>query len=75
MAVSRQAHECAEFLADDGAALGRRLADFKVTSEVHAMPEGQHSFIRARARGAGRVPEADRVIQQLGRWLRRHLGN
>ncbi|WP_405813317.1 alpha/beta hydrolase [Streptomyces sp. NBC_01390] len=60
-----------ETLADDGADLGRRLADFKVTSEVHAMPEGQHSFIL----GAGRVPEVDQAVQQMGQWLRRHLGN
>ncbi|MGW7284999.1 alpha/beta hydrolase [Streptomyces sp. NPDC054847] len=59
-----------ETLADDGAELGRRLADFKVTSEVHPMPEGQHSFIL----GAGRVPEVDQAIQRMGRWLRRHLG-
>ncbi|MEU7721452.1 alpha/beta hydrolase [Streptomyces tibetensis] len=59
-----------ETLADDGAELGRRLADFKVTSEVHPMPEGQHSFIL----GAGRVPEVDQAIQQMGQWLRKHLG-
>jgi epsilon-lactone hydrolase len=59
-----------ETLADDGAQLARRLADFKVTSEVHPLPEGQHSFIL----GAGRVPEVDRAIQQMGQWLRRHLG-
>jgi acetyl esterase/lipase len=54
----------------DGAQLGRRLADFKVTSEVHPMPEGQHSFVL----GAGRVPEVDQAIQQMGQWLREHLG-
>jgi acetyl esterase/lipase len=59
-----------ETLADDGAELGRRLAEFKVTSEVHPMPEGQHSFIL----GAGRVPETDQAIQQMGQWLRKHLG-
>jgi acetyl esterase/lipase len=59
-----------ETLADDGAQLGRRLADFKVTSEVHPMPEGQHSFVL----GAGRVPEVDQAIEQMGQWLRRHLG-
>ncbi|MFB4304732.1 alpha/beta hydrolase [Actinomadura sp. GTD37] len=59
-----------ETLADDGARLGRLLADFKVTSEVHPMPEGQHSFIL----GAGRVPEVDQSIRQMGQWLRRHLG-
>ncbi|MFC4469596.1 hypothetical protein ACFPH6_34700 [Streptomyces xiangluensis] len=50
--------------------LGRHLADFKVTSEVHPMPEGQHSFVL----GAGRVPEVDQAIQQMGQWLRKHLG-
>ncbi|WP_406396656.1 alpha/beta hydrolase [Streptomyces sp. NBC_00882] len=57
-------------LADDGAERGRRLADFKVTSEVHPMPEGQHSFVL----GAGRVPEVDQAIRQRGQWLREHLG-
>lgn len=42
----------------------------EVTSEVHPLPEGQHSFVL----GAGRVPEVDRAIQQMGQWLRRHLG-
>jgi epsilon-lactone hydrolase len=59
-----------ETLAGDGADFGRRLADFKIASEVHPMPEGQHSFILA----AGRVPEVDQAIQQMGQWLRRHLG-
>ena len=59
-----------ETLADDGAQLGRRLADFKVTTEVHSLPEGQHSFVL----GAGRVPEVDQAIGQMGQWLRKHLG-
>ncbi|HEX6355236.1 alpha/beta hydrolase [Actinophytocola sp.] len=59
-----------ETLAGEGAEFGRRLADFEVTSEVHPLPEGQHSFILA----AGRVPEVDQAIQQMGQWLRRHLG-
>ncbi|MDX3453302.1 alpha/beta hydrolase [Streptomyces sp. ME02-8801-2C] len=59
-----------ETLAGDGAALADRLTEFKVTSEVHPMPEGQHSFIL----GAGRVPEVDQAIEQMGQWLRRHLG-
>ncbi|MFG2953621.1 alpha/beta hydrolase [Streptomyces sp. NPDC048291] len=59
-----------ETLADDGAELGRRLADHKVTSQVHSVPEGQHSFVL----GAGRVPEVDEAIGQMGQWLRRHLG-
>jgi acetyl esterase/lipase len=59
-----------ETLAGEDAELGRRLADFKVTSEVHPMPEGQHTFILS----AGRVPETDQAIEQIGQWLRRHLG-
>ncbi|MFD5537738.1 alpha/beta hydrolase [Streptomyces sp. NPDC127079] len=59
-----------ETLAEDGAQLAQRLADFKVTTEVHPMPEGQHSFVL----GAGRVPEVDHAIQQMGSWLRTHLG-
>ncbi|MEV5850454.1 alpha/beta hydrolase [Streptomyces sp. NPDC051985] len=59
-----------ELLASPAAEFGRRLADFKVTSEVHMMPEGQHSFILA----AGRVPEVDQAITQMGQWLKHHLG-
>jgi len=59
-----------ETLAGEGAEFGRRLAEFKVTSEVHPMAEGQHSFILA----AGRVPEVDQAIDQMGQWLRHHLG-
>nr|WP_311774732.1 alpha/beta hydrolase [Streptomyces sp. AK010] len=60
-----------EALAGEGADFGRRLVDFKILSEVRPLPEGQHSFIL----GAGRVPEADRAIEQMGQWLRRHLGS
>jgi monoterpene epsilon-lactone hydrolase len=60
-----------EILAGEDAAFGHRLSDFKVTSEVHALPQTQHSFIL----GAGRVPEADQAIEHMGQWLRRHLGN
>ena len=59
-----------ELLVGDGAELGRRLADFKIASEVHPMPQGQHSFILS----AGRVPETDQAIEQMGQWLRQHLG-
>ncbi|MGW7731126.1 alpha/beta hydrolase fold domain-containing protein [Streptomyces canus] len=59
-----------ETLADDGAQLGRRLTDFKVTSEVPPMPRGQHSFVLA----AGRVAEVGQAIGQMGQWLREPLG-
>ncbi|MEU8849809.1 hypothetical protein AB0C70_27100 [Streptomyces sp. NPDC048564] len=48
-------------LAGEGADFGRRLADFKIISEVLPLPEGQHSFIL----GAERVPEVDRAIGQV----------
>jgi len=57
-------------LADDGAALAKRLAAAGVTSQVHPLAQGQHSFIL----GAGRVPQVDQAIDQMGQWLRRHLG-
>ena len=36
----------------------------------HSVPEGQHSFIH----GAGRVPEVDAAIAQMGLWVRSKLG-
>src|SRR5262249_32542284 len=36
---------------------------------VHSVPEGQHNFIL----GAGRVPEIDEAIEQMGQWLRSRL--
>jgi acetyl esterase/lipase len=40
-----------------------------VDISLHTVPEGQHSFIM----GAGRVPEADEAIEQMGRWVRTRL--
>jgi acetyl esterase/lipase len=59
-----------ELLAGEDAEFGERLAKFGVDAEVHPVPEGQHSFILA----AGRVPEADRSIAEMGGWLRTKLG-
>ncbi|MFJ9713225.1 alpha/beta hydrolase [Streptomyces sp. NPDC101234] len=56
-----------ETLADDGT----HLADAKVTSETHTLPEGQHPFILA----AGSVPEANEAITKIGNWLHTHLNN
>ena len=36
---------------------------------VHSVSEGQHNFIS----GAGRVPEVDEAIEQVGQWLRSRL--
>jgi monoterpene epsilon-lactone hydrolase len=60
-----------EILAGEDAEFGRRLSDFKVTSEVHSLPQTQHSFIL----GAGRVPETDAAIEHMADWLNRHLGH
>jgi len=37
---------------------------------LHSVPAGQHLFLF----GAGRVPETDTAITQMGRWLRSKLG-
>jgi acetyl esterase/lipase len=47
----------------------QRANDAGVDISVHTVPEGQHSFIM----GAGRVPEADEAIEQMGRWVRSRL--
>jgi hypothetical protein len=44
----------------------QRAKDAGVDIRLHTVPEGQHSFIM----GAGRVPEADEAIEQMGRWVR-----
>ena len=44
-----------------------RAASVNVT--LHAVPEGQHLFLF----GAGRVPETDAAITDMGRWLRSKL--
>ncbi|WP_392964396.1 alpha/beta hydrolase [Streptomyces sp. LN245] len=54
-----------EALAGEGADFGRRLADFKILSEVRPLPEGQHSFIRGAGRGArARGRPGDRAVRQ-----------
>jgi epsilon-lactone hydrolase len=39
-----------------------------VSPELHQFAQFLESV------GAGRVPEVDQAIDQMGRWLRRHLG-
>ena len=41
-----------------------------VDVSLRSVPEGQHNFIL----GAGRVPEVDRAIEEMGQWLRSKLG-
>jgi epsilon-lactone hydrolase len=59
-----------ELLAGDAAELGRRAEAAGVDVLVRAVADGQHSFIM----GAGRVPEVDDAIAEIGSWLRTKLG-
>jgi len=58
-----------ELLASDGEAFARRAKDAGNDVMVRVLDEGQHSFIM----GAGRVPEVDDAINEMGRWLRTTL--
>ena len=57
-------------LAGEAAELGRRAQAAGNDVLVRAVAEGQHSFIV----GAGRVPEVDEAIAEIGSWLRTALG-
>jgi acetyl esterase/lipase len=59
-----------ELLAGEAIEFVDRAKGAALDVNVHAIPDGQHSFIL----GAGRVPEADQAIQEMGRWLRSELG-
>jgi len=58
-----------ELLASDAVALSARAEEAGVDVVLRQVDEGQHSFIM----GAGRVPEVDRAIEEMGRWLRSRL--
>ena len=47
----------------------KRARDAGVDVGLHSVSQGQHNFIL----GAGRVPEVDRAIEQMGQWLRSRL--
>jgi epsilon-lactone hydrolase len=59
-----------EVLADEDAELARRAQAAGNDVLARAVPDGQHSFII----GAGRVPETDEAIAEIGGWLRTKLG-
>lgn len=59
-----------ELLAGEAAELARRAQQAGNDVLVQAVPGGQHSFIV----GAGRVPEVDDAIVEIGDWLRNKLG-
>ena len=47
----------------------KRAKDAGVDVSLNSVPEGQHNFIL----GAGRVPEVDEAIEQMGQWLKSRL--
>jgi acetyl esterase/lipase len=58
-----------EILAGSVAELADRAKAAGVDTSVHEVPAGQHLFLL----GAGRVPETDTAIAEMGRWLRTKL--
>ena len=58
-----------EILVGEIIEFAQRAKHAGVDISLHTVPEGQHSFIM----GAGRVPEADEAIEQMGRWVRSRL--
>jgi epsilon-lactone hydrolase len=59
-----------EMLAGEAVEFAERAKDAGVDVSLHSLPKGQHNFIW----GAGRVPEADQAIKEIGAWLRSKLG-
>jgi acetyl esterase/lipase len=59
-----------EMLVGDAIEFAKRAKDAGVDVTLRSLPEGQHNFIL----GAGRVPEVDRAIEEIARWLRSKLG-
>jgi acetyl esterase/lipase len=60
-----------EILAGEAVEFAERAKDAGVDVSLHSLPEGQHNFIW----GAGRVPEGDQAIEEIGGWLRSKLGH
>jgi monoterpene epsilon-lactone hydrolase len=59
-----------EMLVGEAIEFVKRAKDAGVDVSLHSLPEGQHNFIF----GAGRLPEVDEVVAEMGRWLRSELG-
>lgn len=59
-----------ELLAGEAVEFARRAEAAGNDVHLRSVPAGQHSFIT----GAGRVPEVDEAISQMGGWLRSKLG-
>lgn len=59
-----------EVLAGDAIEFAKRAKDAGVDVNLHNVPEMQHSFVFM----AGRVPEVNQAIKEMGSWLRSKLG-
>ena len=59
-----------ELLAGEAIEFAARAKDAGLDVSLRSVAEGQHNFIL----GAGRVPEVDQAIQEMGQWLRSKLG-
>jgi acetyl esterase/lipase len=59
-----------EMLVGEAIEFAKRAKGAGVDVTLRALAEGQHNFIL----GAGRVPEVDRAIEEIARWLRSRLG-
>jgi acetyl esterase/lipase len=60
-----------ELLVGEIVEFAKRAKDAGVDVDLHSVSEGQHNFIL----GAGRVPEVDKAIEQMGQWLRSRLSS
>jgi acetyl esterase/lipase len=60
-----------ELLAGEAVEFVNHARGAGVNVSLHCLPEGQHNFIL----GSGRVPEVDKAIDDMGRWLRSQLTN
>jgi acetyl esterase/lipase len=63
-------HGTDELLAGEAVEFARRAEAAGNDVTLRSVPAGQHSFII----GAGRVPEVDQAVAEMGAWLRSKLG-
>jgi monoterpene epsilon-lactone hydrolase len=59
-----------ELLVDDAKQFAERARAAGVDLELRSLPEGQHNFFL----GAGRIPEIDAAVSEMGSWLRSKMG-
>jgi len=59
-----------ELLVDVANEFAKRARAAGVDLELRSLPEGQHNFFL----GAGRVPEIDAAVTEMGAWLRSKIG-